>query len=558
MADNITSLSALSGETNATIIYVPGATAFAITGGADKALFGINRDANLAPGATRLFFTQRPLISNPVDSGADNTYEVEVTATVGGTSQTTLYRLKIVDDDFRADNSTSGVLPADGSAVAGRINLASDRDWFRFESNGSPYLLSIRGVGAYELFNQDGKSVGLLSSSSSSTFQFLNLPAGTYFLSVGGPVYNAVTPGDYLVSLSPSSPGMVVATNGDDTRTGTGLADFIAGNGGSDVLNGLGGNDILDGGDGDDVISGGDGNDLLFGRGGTNTLDGGAGYDVAAYAETLSSYTVAITATGWEVRGRDSIDKVTGIEAIEFADRRAAPIEQYLSVPTQVATPIQNMLRGSATSTANLPVAVQLTTSFAQGTLDAAGIVQKIIKISDATTTVATLSYQFFTGKIPSLGGIDYLVSGSGPNPNNLNSAYYQSFNLENRYINFAVNLGRDGEGKVAFAAKYGTLSLFEATREAYKTIFGGTPNDEKVHALIDSRVDYFASYGGDGAGGIGTKAAMVGWLLAEAAKADVGMYARSSDAFLNDLADGATFAIDLIGVYSRPEFSFG
>jgi hypothetical protein len=42
----------------------------------------------------------------------------------------------------------------------------------------------------------------------------------------------------------------------------------------------------------------------------------------------------------------------------------------------------------------------------------------------------------------------------------------YQDFNLENRYINFAVNLGKLGEGKDAFAAHYGTLSLFDATRE--------------------------------------------------------------------------------------------
>ncbi len=145
----------------------------------------------------------------------------------------------------------------------------------------------------------------------------------------------------------------------------------------------------------------------------------------------------------------------------------------------------------------------------------------------------------------------------TGPNANNLNSAYYQSFNLENRYINFAVNLGKVGEGKAAFAARYEGLSLFDATREAYATIFGGTPTDAKVHALIDSRVDYFASYGGDGAGGIGTKAAMVGWLLAEAAKADVGQYARANDGFLTDLADGATFAVDLVGVYGKAEYAF-
>ena len=111
---------------------------------------------------------------------------------------------------------------------------------------------------------------------------------------------------------------------------------------------------------------------------------------------------------------------------------------------------------------------------------------------------------------------MDFLVSPTGPNGNNLNSAYYQSFNLENRYINFAVNLGKLGEGKIQFEA----------------------------------------AYGGDGATGIGTKAAMVGWLLAEAVKADTGMYARANDAFLIDLADGANFAVDLVGLYGKPEFN--
>ena len=65
------------------------------------------------------------------------------------------------------------------------------------------------------------------------------------------------------------------------------------------------------------------------------------------------------------------------------------------------------------------------------------------------------------------------LPSSGGPNTNNINSAYYQSFSLENRYINFAVNLGKLGEGKATFDATYGGLDLFEATRKAYATIFG-------------------------------------------------------------------------------------
>jgi serralysin len=162
---------------------------------------------------------------------------------------------------------------------------------------------------------------------------------------------------------------------------------------------------------------------------------------------------------------------------------------------------------------------------------------------------------------------MDFLVSPTGPNANNINGPYYQSFTLENRYINFAVNLGKVGEGNAAFTAAYGAKTLFDATRDAYLKIFGSTPTDTKLHALLDpsfvlngvtmTRSEYFAYYGQDGANGIGTKAAMVGWLLAEAVKADVGMYAKSNDAFLADLADGATFAVDIVGVYGKPEYVF-
>lgn len=226
----------------------------------------------------------------------------------------------------------------------------------------------------------------------------------------------------------------------------------------------------------------------------------------------------------------------------------------------------KNILRETTPTTSHLALRGQLAVGVSNADLTYADATAQLIKAAGATTSVATLSYQFFNGKIPSLAGVDYLVSPTGPNANNLNSAYYQSFSLENRYINFAVNLGKVGEGAAKFTADYGALSLFEATRKAYATVFGVTPTDAKVHALLDpsfvlggqtmTRAEYFAYYGGDGANGLGTKAAMVGWLLGEAVKADVGMYAKANDAFLSDLADGATFAIDLVGVYGKPEFA--
>jgi hypothetical protein len=188
---------------------------------------------------------------------------------------------------------------------------------------------------------------------------------------------------------------------------------------------------------------------------------------------------------------------------------------------------------------------------------------QQVVGLAIDTTSVASLAYSFFTGGTPSAGGFNYLVSAGGANANNLNSAYYQSFNTDNRYINFAVNLGKGGEGAAAFAAAYGGLTMTQAITKAYVEIFGTTPGAEKVQALLNdqvpnglggtyTRAEYFASYGGDGASGVGTKAAMVGWLLAASAKENIGTYAWANTMFLADLSDDgiAAFRSGLVTAY--------
>jgi Ca2+-binding RTX toxin-like protein len=333
--------------------------------------------------------------------------------------------------------------------------------------------------------------------------------------------------------------GVLFILSGDDQITGGAFADYLAGGAGNDTINGLAGDDTL------------------IGNAGNDTLNGGAGTDTAVYGAASANFTIARTSAGWSVTdkaGTFGVDSLIDVERVTFSDRT---INLTLTDPT-VATYAANIVRGGADPALSMSVANGLTTTTAA--------LGEIMKAAGATTSVATLSYQFFTGKIPSLAGVDYLVASTGQNPNNLNSAYYQSFNLENRYINFAVNLGKIGEGNAKFTAEYGALSLFDATKKAYGAIFGVAASDDKAHALLDpsfvlngkalTRAEYFASYGGDGASGIGTKAAMVGWLLAEAVKADVGMYAKANDAFLADLSDGANFAVDMVGVYGRPEYA--
>ncbi|MET3664707.1 hypothetical protein [Caulobacter sp. 1776] len=318
------------------------------------------------------------------------------------------------------------------------------------------------------------------------------------------------------------------------------------------------------GGDYGDRLTGDAGDNVIGGYNGDDVIDGGGGVDTASMRGYASDYAVTWTVNGWQVADKrpylapganggpyDGVDLIKNVEFIQYYDKTVALGDGMTFVTG-------NILRQTGAST----TATDLSNRLASGAIGATQAVSELVTKAGATTSVATLAYEFFTGKIPGQGGIDYLVSPTGPNANNLNSAYYQSFNLENRYINFAVNLGKLGEGKDAFLSKYGALSLFDATREAYRTIFGAAPTDTKIHALIDTRADYFAAYGGDGANGIGTKAAMVGWLLAEAQKADLGVMVRSNDAWLTDLADGsAPFAIDILDPakgYYKADFVFG
>ncbi len=369
---------------------------------------------------------------------------------------------------------------------------------------------------------------------------------------------------------------------GYDNLSGGGGHDRLIGGDGSDTLYGdqdavflnTDGDDQLDGGAGDDFLYGNDGADILIGGTGNDELWGGKGADRFAFsglgqgADKIRDFSAAegdrfdldgklftaVASDGaggslltWD-GGTIRVEKVTGTLA-EFN----ALVVNGANTLVRLTNAFDNILRYAPASDADRAYVQGLTDKVVSGQITEAAALKTIINLADASAAVATTSYAFFTGHTPGEGGMDYLLSPIGPNPNNLNSAYYQSFNAENRYINFAVNLGRDGEGKAAFAAEYGGKSLFEATRAAYDKIFGAHADDAKVHALLDSRVDYFTSYGKTD---IGTKAAMVGWLLAEAMKADVGMYAGASNAYFADMADGAPFAVDLIGQYGKAEYN--
>ncbi len=347
-------------------------------------------------------------------------------------------------------------------------------------------------------------------------------------------------------------------TRGGGVETLTNI-EGLKGSAYADTLTGDARANLLDGGAGDDTLNGGDGDDILIGGAGNDTLDGGAGNDTVRYSGAKADYTVVTNADGsvtvTDIRNGspDGVDRLLGIETISFS---------AIASMNEIASRLFYVLRMPTSTTASWSMTRDLFYRWSSGAITGEQVTKAIVDAADATTSVASMSYQFFTGKTPSALGFDYLVSPTGGNSGNLNSEVYAKFNTVNRYINFAMNLGRNGEAKDSFAAEYGSLTLFEATRKAYGVIFGGVPTDAKVAQLLEGRIAFLASFSGDPAEGIGTKAAMVGFLLAAAATENLGVFARSNDAWLTDLADGsAPYAVNLIDPtngYYKAEFIYG
>ena len=312
------------------------------------------------------------------------------------------------------------------------------------------------------------------------------------------------------------------------------------------------------------TVQGGGGDDIFIGGSGTNTaIYSGrlADYFLIHTKGANNQFTVRDTRAG----SPDGQDTLNNFQVARFSD-----VTLTLSSYDVVASQALNVLRVDPLSVSSQPIFSALLTSVAAQSTTTAQIAAEVALAADATTSVATMSYQFFTGATPTPAGLDYLVSPTGSNTNNLNSRYYAQFSTENRYINFAVNLGKLGAGAAAFKAAYGSLSLTDATSKAYAAIFGAAPTADKLaHLLNDpvadghggayARQNYFAAYGGDGVTGVGTKAAMVGWLIAQADAAHVGVLETANMAYLLDLGMGKiAAAVDLVGVYHGTPYAGG
>ena len=204
----------------------------------------------------------------------------------------------------------------------------------------------------------------------------------------------------------------------------------------------------------------------------------------------------------------------------------------------------------------------QLDVQIARGEITARQAVLQIANAAAGFTAVAEVSYQFFTGSTPTAAGLTYLTH-SPQNPTDLSDAYYAPFNLENRYINFASNLGLHSDYAPNFASLFGPMSFEGAVTTAYERIVGSQAamaagiDPAAAVADIAARRPYFEAvaherFGGDNPD-LAVKLAAIAYLMSEAVKANVGNYGEANQNFLYDLADGsAQHSVELVGTHGH------
>ncbi|MEY4592678.1 MAG: hypothetical protein RIR18_1573 [Pseudomonadota bacterium] len=96
-------------------------------------------------------------------------------------------------------------------------------------------------------------------SSSNGIVIIATASAKVYLTGFEKVTYNGITKWEATTTTTPTTPG-----SGNDTVTGTAVADSLNGYAGNDTLTGLAGNDTLDGGTGADSMVGGLGNDTYI------------------------------------------------------------------------------------------------------------------------------------------------------------------------------------------------------------------------------------------------------------------------------------------------------
>lgn len=235
---------------------------------------------------------------------------LRATSEVGFSANAARFVVLFTDADFHVagDGALEGILTANnGDAILDGNGIGED------------YPMVAQVKAALEAANII--PIFAVAGGYESTYQGLASALGR------GTVVTLSSDSSNVVSAITTGLTLATTTSIDDAMGGAGN-DTLFGNSLDNLLVGNAGNDLLKGGAGNDTLKGGDGDDQLWGDGGSNSLDGGAGTDQALYAGLSTDYTVESQADGSTkvtslVTG--SVDTLTGIEQVAFADITVAP-----------------------------------------------------------------------------------------------------------------------------------------------------------------------------------------------------------------------------------------
>lgn len=213
---------------------------------------------------------------------------------------------------------------------------------------------------------------------------------------------------------------------------------------------------------------------------------------------------------------------VTDVVKLPAAEATKAVLETANIIPDSAK--VTASTGTAATVYKNISAAIS---EYQSGSISLEQLETRLVDATLPTTGVAHDVYKFFTGSAPTAAGMAYLID-STANTTDLTDPYYGIFTLENRYINFSVNLGKLGEGRASFEAKYGAMSFTQAVEKAYGDVIGfanavqAGVDFSAALAYIESKRSYFEALGGDA---LGAKAAMVGYVISVGSTFHLGNY---------------------------------
>jgi len=233
------------------------AVTYRITGGADAAFFAIDAVTGL------LSFVNAPDYEHPLDAGANNVYDVIVSASDGAF------------EDQQAIAVSIGDVNEIGRTLTG---------------NGANETFSPTAAAAYQTtaLNDTISAKGgndTIDGGAGADYMDGGIGNDTYYVDTWSD-NNWAADDDQVIEAAASGTDLVYASvsyrlaDNVENLTLTGAAALSAwGNDLNNVIAGNTGDNVIDAGNGNDTVSGGDGNDTILGGAGTDVLTGNAGND---------------------------------------------------------------------------------------------------------------------------------------------------------------------------------------------------------------------------------------------------------------------------------------